>query len=63
MERKWVVEPVPALGGLTPTEALDDPTRRPDLVRLLNSMPESPNSFSPTRLRALLGIDEAGHAV
>jgi len=61
MEASWIDESIPALGGMTPRAALDDPTRRPDLLRLLNTMPESPSGFSPTRLRALLGIDEAGN--
>lgn len=63
MERDWLDESIPALGGLTPREALEDPTRRPDLLRLLNTMPDSPNGFSAARLRAMLGIDELGNPV
>jgi hypothetical protein len=59
MERKWVVEPVPALGGLTPTEALSDPKGRRLLLDLLedfDSVPETPGTMSTARLRALLGL-------
>lgn len=35
MERRWVDESIPALGGLTPRQAVGDPTRREDLDRLL----------------------------
>lgn len=38
MERAWVDESIPALGGATPRQALDDPTRRDDLLRLLDHM-------------------------
>lgn len=34
-EQEWFDLPVPALSGLTPRQAADDPTRRDDLVRLL----------------------------
>jgi len=37
MEKKWVSEPVPALGGLTPIEAAADPTRRDEVRRLIDS--------------------------
>lgn len=36
-ERAWLDEPIPALAGRTPREAAADPTRRPDLVRLLET--------------------------
>lgn len=36
--RRWVDESIPALGGLTPRQALDDPTRREDLMALLREM-------------------------
>jgi len=41
MENKWISEPVPALGGLTPIEAVADPTRRDDVLRLIDSFPDS----------------------
>jgi hypothetical protein len=40
MERRWLDESVPALGGVTPRQAADDPTRRDDLVRLIDGFPE-----------------------
>jgi hypothetical protein len=61
MERRWLDEPVPALGHLTPRQAAADPTRREQLVRLLASFPE-PEAGSdaillrPGRLRAALGL-------
>ena len=58
MEAEWIHEQIPALGGLTPTEARDDPTRREDLERLLNTMPNSPNGFDSARLRTLLQMDD-----
>lgn len=63
-EESWVDESIPALGGLTPRQALDDPTRRDDLFRLLDQM-EARNAASPApdelgmrvwRLRELLGL-------
>jgi len=58
-ESSWLDEPIPALAGHTPHECADDPTRRPDLIRLLDSFPEDdgrPGAMSPTRLRAALGL-------
>ena len=57
-EESWLDEPIPALAGHTPREAADDPTRRPDLVRLLDSFPRGggPGQMSPQRLRAALGL-------
>lgn len=36
-EDRWLDDTIPALGGATPREAAEDPTRRGDLIRLLNS--------------------------
>jgi len=62
MERQWLEEEVPALGGLTPREAAADPTRREDLVTLLRSFDRMPLPGSltlrPDVLRRELGIDE-----
>lgn len=57
-EQAWLDEPIPALSGRTPRECAADPTRRPDLIRLLDTFPDidAPGSMSPARLRAALGI-------
>ena len=60
-EVRWVDEPVPALGGLTPRQALDDPTRREDLVAILREMrqqrlPAAASGMSVDRVERLLGI-------
>jgi tetratricopeptide (TPR) repeat protein len=59
-EAAWLDEPIPALAGHTPRQCADDPTRRPDLIRLLDSFPQDtgrPGTMSPARLRAALGLD------
>lgn len=61
-EERWVAEPVPALGGLTPREALDDPTRRGDLLALLDEFDRTPAppgalTMDVDNLRRLLGLD------
>jgi hypothetical protein len=58
-EQKWLDEPIPALGGHTPRECAGDPTRRPDLVRLLDSFPPDSGrgmAMDPDRLRAALDL-------
>ena len=58
-EQRWIDEPIPALGGVTPRIAAADPTRRDDLVRLLDSFPADngdPGQMSVARLRADLGL-------
>ncbi|MEX1164419.1 MAG: SEC-C domain-containing protein [Nitriliruptor sp.] len=63
-EDAWVDEPVPALGGATPREAADDPTRRETLLRLLDDVERTRASWTgpgrrgmdPDRLRRLLGL-------
>lgn len=56
-EHAWLDEPIPALSGVTPREAAADPTRRPDLIRLLDSFgPAAPGTMDPDRLRAQLGL-------
>jgi hypothetical protein len=62
LERRWVDESVPALGGLTPRQAAADPTRRDELRRLIASftaddgVPEAAFTMRPARLRELLGL-------
>ena len=36
-EAAWLEEPIPVLAGHTPRECAKDPSRRPDLIRLLDS--------------------------
>lgn len=61
MEDRWLDENIPALSGLTPREAAVDPTRREDLVALLNSFDDVPDAglgtFDTDRLRRKLGLD------
>lgn len=61
-EAEWIDESIPALGGLTPRQALDDPTRREDLIALLREMddqavPKGARGFDADRIRALLGLE------
>lgn len=59
MEEAWVDESIPALGGVTPRQAAEDPTRRDDLLRLLDSFdrfPSGPGAMDPARLRRLLDL-------
>lgn len=59
-ERNWLDESIPALAGRTPREAAADPTRRGDLIRLLDSFPHDPNNpgmMNVHRLRAALDLD------
>lgn len=62
MEQRWTREPVPALGGLTPRQAADDPTRRDELARLIASFPDhvalpaGAFGLRPDHLRRLLGL-------
>ncbi len=62
-EEQWCAESVPALGGLTPREAAEDPTQRERVIRLIDSFPpgggvteEGVATMRPDRLRELLGI-------
>lgn len=63
-EEAWIDEPIPALGGMTPRQAVADPTRREDLLSLLRSLERAPEmpanamGFDPDRLRTLLGVEE-----
>jgi hypothetical protein len=59
-EAKWLDEPIPALDGHTPRQAADNPTRRGDLIKLLDSFPAdegTPGRMSPERLRSALGLE------
>jgi tetratricopeptide (TPR) repeat protein len=59
-EQKWLDEPIPALSGYTPRQAAADPTRRGDLIRLLDSFPDTQGesgAMNRDRLRAALGLE------
>jgi len=59
-ETKWLDEPIAALDGHTPRQAADDPTRRGDLIKLLDSFPADDGTagrMSPERLRVALGLE------
>jgi hypothetical protein len=64
-EERWVDEPVPALGGLSPRQAAANPARRPVLEALLDDFEwmdthagpgEVGRGMDPARLRKLLGL-------
>lgn len=59
-EQAWLDEPIPALDGATPREAAADPTRRPDLLRLLDTYDVPTGAgvvgMDPARLRSALGL-------
>ena len=58
-ETKWLDEPIPALDGHTPRQAAEDPTRRSDLIKLLDSFPAGEaarGGMDADRLRAALGL-------
>ena len=53
-------QPGLVLNGHTSRDAADDPTRRGDLVRLLDSFPAddgTPGRMSTDRLRSALGLE------
>ena len=61
-ETAWLDEPIPALDGFTPREAAADPSRREDLIALLNefdrhSAPEPSVTFNVDRLRQALDLE------
>jgi SEC-C motif len=58
-ETNWLDQPIPALDGHTPRQAADDPTRRGDLIKLLDSFPAGEaarGGMDADRLRAALGL-------
>jgi hypothetical protein len=57
-EATWLDEPIPALDGHTPRQAADDPTRRDDLIRLLDTFPvvDGGIGMDADRLRVALGL-------
>lgn len=59
LEDRWLDESIPALGGLTPKQALGDPTRRDDLIRLLNEFERNEVIFKATQGREAAGFKSA----
>ncbi|GFG73211.1 SEC-C domain-containing protein [Mycobacterium botniense] len=58
-EAAWLDEPIPALAGHTPRQAADDPTRRGDLIKLLDTFPAGESArggMDADRLRAALRL-------
>jgi hypothetical protein len=57
-EQRWLDEPVPALRGMTPRDAAADPIGRTELLRLLDSFPDTddPTAMSARRLRRRLDL-------
>ena len=53
-EAKWLDEHIPALDGHTPRQAVDDPTRRGDLIKLLDSFPADEGTRAHERSVAAL---------
>ena len=64
-EATWVDESIPALGGLTPRQALADPKARPELEALLDDMAwqhrraAGGGLMDPARIRGLLGLGDS----
>ena len=56
LERQWLDEQVPALGGMTPREAAADPIARHDLERLLDGFEGRDGLMDIGRLRAALDL-------
>ena len=60
LEDEWLDDQIPALQGLTPRQAAADPTRREDLIALLNSFDafgeSDAGTFDVDRLRRELGL-------
>ncbi len=58
-ETKWLDLPIPALSDHTARQAAADPTRRGDLIKLLDSFPVVETGgvgMDANRLRAALGL-------
>jgi len=64
-EQRWVNESIPALGGMTPRQALEDPEMRRELEAMLDDMAWDARrveaggmmgTMDPSRIRELLGL-------
>ncbi len=60
MEDRWIRDNVPAFDGMTPRQAVDDPTRRDDVIKLIEDFERRPvigfGSYDFDRLRTKLGL-------
>ncbi|MGO9875712.1 MAG: SEC-C metal-binding domain-containing protein [Acidimicrobiia bacterium] len=56
LERRWLDDHIPALGGRTPREAALDPIGRHELERLLDSFGDGPDLMDVARLRKALDL-------
>ncbi len=56
LERRWLDDHIPALGGRTPREAALDAIGRHELERLLDSFGTGPGLMDPARLRKALDL-------
>jgi len=68
-EQRWVSDSIPALGGMTPRQALEDPEMRRELEAMLDDMAwdarrveasGTTGTMDPDRIRELLGISTRG---
>lgn len=62
MENRWLGESIPALGGATPREAVDDPTRRDDLLALLRQFGDPDQTGPAMTMRASSLLEKLGIA-
>ena len=60
MEDRWIRDHVPVFDGMTPRQAVDDPTRRDDVSKLIEDFERRPviglGSYDFDRLRTKLGL-------
>ncbi|TAN31316.1 MAG: SEC-C domain-containing protein [Actinomycetota bacterium] len=59
MEDRWLDESIPALGGLSPRQAMNDPTRKEDLIRLLNEFERNETRLKSTKNKQTAGFKTA----
>jgi hypothetical protein len=66
MLRQWIDDSIPALGGLTPREAVKTPGGRRQVLELIDyatrmqkMMPKTPGAFAPDyrKVKKMLGLE------
>ncbi len=66
MLRQWIDDSIPALGGLTPREAVKTPEGRQQVLELIEHagrmqkmMPKTPGMFAPDyrKVKKMLGLE------